>query len=668
MYKQLKKRLLLLLVCGVIGTVSGQAVLKVGSNPYLINKNAVLDVESTTMGLLPPRMTKAQRDAIATPPAGLLVWCSDCNTSTEPVSGELCVYLGSGWLPFTTRSGSTLTTGKKSDANAPVRESATSATIKGVLVSNTGATPTETGIVWKEITGTDFATLPLLDNTGAATAPTYKTAGTLVTTDGAAISVTISTLTSTTSNTRPFYFRTYAKTALGIGYGNPVIFNCAPPTISTPVVTGGTTLLPTFAGTLTVNAGTPQSTVTEYGYCSGATTSPTTNKVVLSTPTTLAALNTALDSETFTADPTVDLAVANYNVTALGTTYFRYYVIANGVTTYSPQATFVPVADAVTGGTAIATVLSIDPISAAPKIGVAFSGSKNVNFTVTKAGTYASFVPGAATGPTTGLTLGTLAAGSFAVGAQSLTFSVIGTPDASLAGNSFSVPRIGTLSTGAITIGDMSAGNAICNGTRATTVVPITSTTGKIWMDRNLGASRAATSSTDYQAYGGLYQWGRGNDGHASIFWTSATAGGTNGTTTTLATTDSPGNALFITASAGSYDWRSTKNDNLWQGAAGINNPCPAGYRVPTDAELTAEFAAYSITNSASAYTSPHKFVVAGHRSSSSGSLANAGTNGYYWSRRVSGPYASSRYFNSGSTVSSADYRAGGFSVRCLKD
>jgi hypothetical protein len=37
---------------------------------------------------------------------------------------------------------------------------------------------------------------------------------------------------------------------------------------------------------------------------------------------------------------------------------------------------------------------------------------------------------------------------------------------------------------------------------------------GQIWMDRNLGASRVATSSTDSEAYGDLYQWGRGTDGH----------------------------------------------------------------------------------------------------------------------------------------------------------
>jgi hypothetical protein len=33
-------------------------------------------------------------------------------------------------------------------------------------------------------------------------------------------------------------------------------------------------------------------------------------------------------------------------------------------------------------------------------------------------------------------------------------------------------------------------------------------------MDRNLGASQVATSSTDPASYGDLYQWGRPADGH----------------------------------------------------------------------------------------------------------------------------------------------------------
>ena len=43
-------------------------------------------------------------------------------------------------------------------------------------------------------------------------------------------------------------------------------------------------------------------------------------------------------------------------------------------------------------------------------------------------------------------------------------------------------------------------------------------------MDRKLGASRNATSIDDSSAYGCLYQWGRGLDGHASIEWASSTS------------------------------------------------------------------------------------------------------------------------------------------------
>jgi hypothetical protein len=40
--------------------------------------------------------------------------------------------------------------------------------------------------------------------------------------------------------------------------------------------------------------------------------------------------------------------------------------------------------------------------------------------------------------------------------------------------------------------------------------------TGKVWLDRNLGATQVATSKTDSAAYGHYYQWGRNDDGHES--------------------------------------------------------------------------------------------------------------------------------------------------------
>lgn len=63
------------------------------SNP---NASAVLDVTSTNKGLLPPRMTYAQRNAISNPAAGLIIWCSDCLPK-----GELQVYNGTEWTNLT---------------------------------------------------------------------------------------------------------------------------------------------------------------------------------------------------------------------------------------------------------------------------------------------------------------------------------------------------------------------------------------------------------------------------------------------------------------------------------------------------------------------------------------------------------------------------------------
>lgn len=40
--------------------------------------SAMLDIKSTDRGLLPPRITAAQRDAIANPSPGLIIYCIDC--------------------------------------------------------------------------------------------------------------------------------------------------------------------------------------------------------------------------------------------------------------------------------------------------------------------------------------------------------------------------------------------------------------------------------------------------------------------------------------------------------------------------------------------------------------------------------------------------------------
>jgi len=184
-------------------------------------------------------------------------------------------------------------------------------------------------------------------------------------------------------------------------------------------------------------------------------------------------------------------------------------------------------------------------------------------------------------------------------------------------------------------------------------------TTDKIWMDRNLGATQVATSSTDVAAYGDLYQWGRGTDGHQIR---------TSGTTTTLSSTDNPGNGNFILAPSSPNDWRSPQNTNLWQGVSGVNNPCPSGYRLPTEVELDNERASWSSQNSAGAYASPLKLTVAGYHFYIDGSLGYVGFYGYYWSSTVGSTYSRYLYFGSSVVSVNSSGRARGLSVRCIKD
>jgi hypothetical protein len=59
----------------------------------LANASSILDLTSTTKGFLPPRMTTTQKNAIATPAAGLVVY--------DTTLGKLCVRTASSWETIT---------------------------------------------------------------------------------------------------------------------------------------------------------------------------------------------------------------------------------------------------------------------------------------------------------------------------------------------------------------------------------------------------------------------------------------------------------------------------------------------------------------------------------------------------------------------------------------
>lgn len=207
-----------------------------------------------------------------------------------------------------------------------------------------------------------------------------------------------------------------------------------------------------------------------------------------------------------------------------------------------------------------------------------------------------------------------------------------------------------------------------CNGigwTRLTYVnseVPtVTSNTGRIWMDRNLGASRGATSPSDSAAYGDLYQWGRKTDGHEQR---------TSATTNSISDTSEPGHGEFIFGTSYTPSWWSSQiNGDLWWGVSAINNPCPSGFRVPTEEEWVAEYQSWEQQGKVGAFGSPLKLVAAGSRRHDDGTLRSPGYSGSYWASTFDGWYPKSLFFAldnnnfiEGRVVSS------GLSVRCIKD
>lgn len=219
----------------------------------------------------------------------------------------------------------------------------------------------------------------------------------------------------------------------------------------------------------------------------------------------------------------------------------------------------------------------------------------------------------------TGLTA-TLSSGTFNTSGGELEFAISGTPDGVAGGEAIFAISVGGQSCFHKRVVDP---KFVCGQSTVTTLynnIPITygTTVGpnnNCWLDRNLGATEKFDSSTDQidvassPSFGGLYQWGRSDDGHqkgvyaldgngVDMNFNSDLAHSTDRSTTyfpsnpaTVTPTDSNKSNWFVFS-----DFNVSVQDilddlaDLWYNpdtsVVGPSNPCPDGWRVPLYAEM----------------------------------------------------------------------------------
>ena len=99
----MKKLFTMLFLCASTGSVFAQ----VGIGTNTPNSSSVLELNSTTKAFIPPRMTTSQRNAIASPVAGMMVY----NTTTDCVE----IYRSAGWYSLCSGGGTTPTDSTSND-------------------------------------------------------------------------------------------------------------------------------------------------------------------------------------------------------------------------------------------------------------------------------------------------------------------------------------------------------------------------------------------------------------------------------------------------------------------------------------------------------------------------------------------------------------------------
>jgi uncharacterized protein (TIGR02145 family) len=171
----------------------------VGIGTTTPNASAQLDVSSTNSGFLPPRMSFIQRNAIANPAAGLIVYCTDCG-----IRGEMQFFDGQQWVQMSVRSANAPFTSPILNTTSASTVTNTSAISGGNISSDGGVAVSAKGVVWSTT----------INPTIALSTKTL---------DGVGVGTFTSIITGLTPNTT-YYIRAYATNEIGTAYGTQLTF------------------------------------------------------------------------------------------------------------------------------------------------------------------------------------------------------------------------------------------------------------------------------------------------------------------------------------------------------------------------------------------------------------------------------------------------------------
>jgi hypothetical protein len=230
-----------------VGTVSGTTLLSVKDNGSVgigtltPASSASLEVNSTTGGFLPPRMSNSQKQALTSPAAGLIIWCTDCGTS-----GQMQFYDGTMWRGFAITTADIPTGG--GGTSTPTVNTGTvtyfTSTTADLMGSYSGSATTPAGFYYSTSPGLSSSSSP----SGTYSSTTITTPLTPPT-----FTKSVSGLTSGTV----YYVRAFVTTnGTEVLAANTVTFTTSGGGTSTPTVTTNPVMAPgqtsaSFTGSIT---------------------------------------------------------------------------------------------------------------------------------------------------------------------------------------------------------------------------------------------------------------------------------------------------------------------------------------------------------------------------------------------------------------------------------